>query len=80
MPSSDSIDSIVQQLRGLFPDAEFSRELEHNMRAVIQSQLRKMELVTREEFDAQVAVLERSREKIDQLEQQLAELMDQPAP
>jgi BMFP domain-containing protein YqiC len=34
----------------------------------------KLDLVTREEFDAQRAVLLRSREKIDALERQLAEL------
>jgi BMFP domain-containing protein YqiC len=33
-----------------------------------------MELVTREEFDLQAAVLERTREKLDRLETRLAEL------
>ena len=35
-----------------------------------------MDLVTREEFDLQVAVLERTREKLDALEARLAELED----
>jgi hypothetical protein len=36
-----------------------------------------MNLVTREEFDIQAALLERSREKLDVLEKQLAELIEQ---
>jgi BMFP domain-containing protein YqiC len=40
----------------------------------LQSGLERMDLVTREEFDLQTAVLERTREKLDQLEARLAEL------
>ncbi|ARN76341.1 hypothetical protein BST96_08365 [Oceanicoccus sagamiensis] len=52
------------------------KDLQHNLRAVIQSTVSKLEMVSREEFDAQVAVLHRSREKIDQLEQQLQQLTE----
>lgn len=48
----------------------------HFHRAV-ESALRKCQLVTREEFDAQQAVLARTREKIDAMEQQLVALESQ---
>lgn len=41
---------------------------------VLQSALARLDLVTREEFDAQAAVLLRTRQKLEALEQQLAQL------
>lgn len=40
----------------------------------LQAALARLDLVTREEFDAQAAVLQRTRQKLEQLEQQLAAL------
>ena len=47
------------------------QEFERNMRTLVQSTLAKMELVTREEFDVQKAVLARTRSKLEALEQQV---------
>lgn len=47
------------------------------MQAAMQSALSRMDLVTREEFDAQAAVLQRTRERLESLEQKLAELEQQ---
>tara|TARA_B100001248_G_C27153868_1_gene350318 strand:+ start:175 stop:432 length:258 start_codon:yes stop_codon:yes gene_type:complete len=44
------------------------------LRLAISNLFERLDLVSREEFDAQTAVLKRSREKIDRLEQQLREL------
>ena len=44
------------------------------MRSLLESLLRKLNLVTREEFDAQAAVLLRTRKKLQDLEAQLADL------
>lgn len=41
------------------------------IKAIIESQLKKMNLVTRDEFDAQQSVLKKTREKLEELEQQL---------
>ena len=49
-------------------------ELRSNFRAVLQNALDKMELVTRDEFEVQRKVLERTREKLDRLERELEEL------
>ena len=49
-------------------------EVQGHLRTAMMSTFSKLDLVTREEFDAQRAVLMRSREKIESLEKQLVEL------
>ncbi len=49
-------------------------DLERNFRAVLQSGLARLDLVTRQEFDVQAGVLRRSRERLEQLEARLAAL------
>jgi BMFP domain-containing protein YqiC len=49
-----------------------AKELERNMRAMLQSAFSRLDLVTREEFDVQQEVLLRTREKLEQLETRLA--------
>ncbi len=50
---------------------------EKEARALLEATLRKMNLVTRDEFDAQQAVLLRTRAKVEQLEHDLAQLEQQ---
>jgi BMFP domain-containing protein YqiC len=63
---------------GDLPGAGTARALredaERNLRAVLDSAFERMELVTREEFDAQAAVLARAREQLDALEARVAAL------
>ncbi|WP_293267556.1 accessory factor UbiK family protein [Neptunomonas sp.] len=47
---------------------------QQQVKVFLQSALSKMDLVTRDEFDAQAAVLGRTREKVEQMEKVLAEL------
>ena len=65
-----SIDDLARRLSELVPPGrkEARADIEQNMKATLQSGLAKLELVTREEFDVQRAVLLRTREKIDALE------------
>ena len=56
---------------GLRPSDELRDELQQNFRSVLQAGLGKLDLVTREEFDVQRAVLARTREKLEALERQL---------
>ena len=49
-------------------------ELQQNFKSVLQAGLGKLDLVTREEFDVQRAVLLRTREKLEALEKLVAEL------
>lgn len=57
-----------------------AKDIEKNMRAMLQTLFSKLDLVTREEFDVQQAVLIRTREKLDLLEARLAELEGQQKP
>ena len=49
-----------------------AKDIEKNMKAMMSSMFARMDLVTREEFDIQVKVLQRTREKLDALEARLA--------
>jgi BMFP domain-containing protein YqiC len=51
-----------------------ARDLEKNARALLTGFFARLELVTREEFDVQSAVLHRTREKLEQLEAKVVEL------
>ncbi len=49
-----------------------AQDLERNLKAMLTAALGRMDLVTREEFDAQTRVLERTRSKLAELEARLA--------
>ncbi len=70
------LDDIAKQLAAAVPaDLHKLRDdLQKNFRAVLDNTLAKMSLVTREEFDAQQSVLNRSREKLEALERRLRDL------
>ena len=70
------IDDLARRLAGAVPESVVAlrRDLEQNFKGVLQGQLARLELVTREEFDVQATVLKRTREKLAALEKRLAEL------
>lgn len=70
------IDEIVTKLSDSLPPgaASLHQDLERQFKAILQRAFEKMELVTREEFEAQTAILERLRIKLDSLERQLEQL------
>ena len=74
--TSPNLDDMVNRLLKSLPAGmrDFSQEAEKNLRAGLHSALKKMDLVTREEFDIQQGVLARTRAKLEQLEKQVAEL------
>jgi len=78
--SDDSIESLAKKLVDALPEGLRSvrEELEQNFRAVLKSGLQKLDLVTREEFAVQQAVLTRTREKLDAMEARLAALAEKP--
>lgn len=51
-----------------------ARDVERNVRAMLSQGFSKLELVTREEFDAQAQVLARTRARLEELERRVAEL------
>lgn len=70
------IDDLARRLAGTVPESVVAlrRDLEQNFKGVLQGQLTRLDLVTREEFDVQAAVLARTRKKLAALERRLAEL------
>jgi len=79
MISMSAIDEVARRLAELVPaDARAARDdLVANFRDALRSGLRRLDLVTREEFDAQRGVLLRTRETVEALEARLAELEQQ---
>lgn len=67
------IDEIARRLLESVPPAlrSVQEDLESNFRAVLRSSLAKLDLVTRDEFDAQTKVLERTRARLEALEERL---------
>ena len=70
------IDDLARRLSALVPPGlrEGREELQQNFKSVLQAGLGKLDLVTREEFEVQRAVLLRTREKLDELQRTVAEL------
>jgi BMFP domain-containing protein YqiC len=70
------IDDLARRLAGSVPESvsALRRDLEQNFKGVLSGGLAKLDLVTREEFDVQAAVLKRTRAKLAALEKRLATL------
>jgi len=70
------LDDLARKLADAVPPGlkDLKADLERNFRAMLQTALGKLDLVTREEFDVQAAVLSRTRQKLEELSQRLAEL------
>jgi len=69
-------DDLARRLFESVPPAlrSVQQDLESNFRAVLRSSLSKLDLVTREEFEVQMKVLERTRERLAALEERLKAL------
>ncbi len=74
--ADDSIDNLAKTLAESVPEGlrSMGAELESNFRAVLRASLAKLDLVTRDEFEVQEAVLARTRERLEALEARLQEL------
>ncbi len=70
------LDDLARRLAESVPTPlkQLQEDMEKNLRTVLQGAFSRMNLVTREEFDVQSAVLARSREKLTKLEQRVIEL------
>jgi len=69
----ESIDELARRLAESVPQGlrSVKDDLEKNFRSVLSSGLSKLDLVTREEFEVQEAVLLRTRQKLEALEERL---------
>ena len=73
-----TLDELARKLADAVPGniKSVGEDMERNFKSLLQSALARMDLVTREEFDVQMAVLARSREKLETLDARLAALDD----
>ena len=71
-----TIDDLARRLSGLVPPGlrDGRAELQQNFKAVLQAGLSRLDLVTREEFEVQRAVLRQTREKVEALQRKVDEL------
>ena len=74
--TNESLDKLARTLADSVPEGIRSvrDDLQKNFRSVLQSGIGKLDLVTREEFEVQEAVLARTREKLQALELRLKKL------
>lgn len=81
MVGPTNLEDLVKRFSAALPEPvrHLQEDMEKNLRGVMESGLQKMNLVTREEFDIQSAVLLRTREKLEALEKRLAALEGKPA-
>ena len=70
------IDELSRKLADSLPPgvARLKEEADAQFRLVLTRAFERMNFVTREEFDAQSAVLLRTREKLERLQEQVADL------
>jgi BMFP domain-containing protein YqiC len=74
--NSTNLEDLARRLADAVPESvrRMGRDLEGNFKAVLQSQLSKLDLVSRHEFDVQAALLARTRAALADLENRLKEL------
>ncbi len=70
------IEEVVQSITNALPPGlvAMQADVEKNIRTALSGMFAKLDLVTREEFDVQAQVLQRTREKLEALEQKVTEL------
>jgi hypothetical protein len=74
--NANGLDDLAKRLADSVPESlrAFGRDLESNFKAVLQAQLAKLDLVTRQDFDVQAAILERTQAKLTAIEARLKDL------
>jgi BMFP domain-containing protein YqiC len=74
--NSAGLDDLARRLAESVPESfrAFGRDLEANFKAVLQAQLSKLDLVSRDEFDVQAALLARTEGKLALLEARLRDI------
>ncbi len=79
MFDTKTIDDIANRLANVIPPSlnHLKEDMEKNFHAILQSALSRLDLVSREEFEVQKAVLAKTRQKFEALEQRIAEMEQQ---
>ncbi len=80
--NSSGLDDLARRLADSVPESvrAFGRDLEGNLKAVLQAQLRKVDFVSRPELDVQAALLQRTQASLAAMEARLKEIEAKLAP
>jgi ubiquinone biosynthesis accessory factor UbiK len=73
MLNSKTLEELAARIGKAF-EASPAKDIEKNIKAMLQSGLTRLDLVTRQEFDIQAEVLRKTREKVERLEARVAAL------
>lgn len=73
MDKASFLDELQNRVLALLADTP-AEDLRRNLKALLNQQFARLELVTRDEFDTQSQVLARTRAKLEALEARVAEL------
>jgi len=73
MLSTAMLDELATRI-GQMIDASPAKDIEKNIKALLQSSLQRLDLVPREQFELQTRVLQRTREKLEALEARVAQM------
>lgn len=73
MEKAAFLNDLQSKVEALLTDTP-AADLQKNLKALLSQQFARLELVTREEFDTQVKVLGRTREKLEALEARIAQI------
>ena len=79
MLNSKTLDELAARIGKAF-EASPAKDIEKNVKAMLQSGVTRLDLVTRQEFDVQAEVLRKTREKVERLEARVAELEARSSP
>ena len=76
MFNPQKLEEIAKQVSDAMPEGvkSFGNEVDRKIKQVLQAQLGKLDMVSREEFDVQTHVLLRTREKLNAMEDKIAQL------
>ena len=72
--NTQHLDETVAKIKQLLPDniSDFKDSSEDKLKLVLEGLLQKLEMVSREEYDIQTQVLQRTRQRLEELEQRIA--------
>lgn len=71
---SELLSELAEQASQLLPSEKSREEIQRSVQLLVQSAIAKLDLVTREEFDAQTAILQKTRAKLEELEKLVEQL------
>lgn len=76
MINNQNLNDLADKLSSVIPDSvkTLQSDVKSNLKSILESSLQQMNLVSREEFDVQSALLARTLERLKELEKQLDEL------